>query len=137
MKRTAIVRRTPLPRPTKPLARSTKPIARNVPVRQKREGKRRTLANRDEKYKAFVRLQWCAIRFGYGGCAGRTEAAHTEPTNGMASKGPDSGCAPLCASHHRHLHAIGLKDFNARYGVNLRLIAANTYIEYLAHKVGV
>lgn len=65
---------------------------------------------------------------------GRTEAAHLGRTNGMRSKGPDSGCAPIGMGHHRELHRIGAKDFEKKYSIDLRQRAAEFYELYLTWK---
>lgn len=52
-----------------------------------------------------------------------SDPAHTS-NNGMASKGDDSSCVPLCREHHQEQHRIGMKDFEAKYGLDLKREAA-------------
>jgi hypothetical protein len=58
------------------------------------------------------------------------DPAHTE-RNGMASKGADSSCVPLCRLHHEEQHYIGAQRFEEKYGVNLRALAAEHYQRWL------
>jgi hypothetical protein len=60
----------------------------------------------------------------------RTEAAHTQ-NNGMGSKGPDSSCAPLCRKHHREYDS-GREAFEAKYGIDMKQLAADWHKEYLS-----
>lgn len=48
-----------------------------------------------------------------GGC----DPAHG-PVNGLSSKGPDSGCVPLCPMHHAEMHRTpgGWPAFERLYG---------------------
>ena len=70
-------------------------------------------------------LQWvrgfaCAC-FKAGGCEGKIEAAHVDYAGGkgMGIKVADYHVAPLCGRHHRESHDIGIKTFEAKYGVSL------------------
>ena len=123
-----------------PLVRKA-PLKQRTPMRARRKSPRRVAVLRDEKYKSYVRTWPCEVCFvtylasgeqgEYRTQCGRTEAAHTEPTNGMGSKGPDSGCAPLGLKHHRELHVLGLKRFERKYKIDLRKVAAELYARYL------
>jgi hypothetical protein len=57
------------------------------------------------------------------------DAAHTK-NNGMASKGPDSGCAPLCREHHAEYDA-GRVVFEAKYSVSMQDEAAVHFAAYV------
>lgn len=116
-------------RRSKPLARSTKPIPR-------RRTKPRRGPMRDREYLAFLRGECkCAVGLRctcfarVGGC----EAAHG-PVNGMRSKGPDNEAIPLCPSHHREQHGIGLAAFEVKYGFDWKMEAAAHYKTYLIWK---
>ena len=62
---------------------------------------------------------------------GSSVACHTE-NNGMRSKGPDSGCVPMCDYHHSLYDgrqrfpdgSTGKKVFEAYYGLNMANEAA-------------
>src|SRR6516162_6586900 len=95
--------------------KATTPLKRKTPLKKFRSS-RRVSVLRDPKYKAWLRENCeCLICVKLGvsisGFCGRTEAAHVLKTNGMRSKGPDSGCIPLGQGHHRELHNRGMKDF--------------------------
>ena len=64
-------------------------------------------------------------------CSGRMEAHHVRE-NGNAGTGikpPDSDAVPLCAHHHRQLHNVGSKTFEAMHGVDLDKTAAACWRE--------
>jgi hypothetical protein len=57
-----------------------------------------------------------------GKVAGYCDPAHG-PVNGASSKGPDSGCIPLCRgfglmNHHDEQHAIGWPAFQVKYDLD-------------------
>lgn len=47
----------------------------------------------------------------------------------MASKGPDSSCAPLCRPCHR-LYDQGREEFERRTGLDMRAEAAKWYARF-------
>ena len=59
-------------------------------------------------------------------CGGRMHAHHVRVASGggMGMKPGDRWCVPLCGSHHSELHTGGARTFEARYGVDLRAMAA-------------
>ena len=93
---------------------------------------RRVSVDRDPEYLAWLRERPCCIAQASKQVT-RTEAAHTA-NNGMRSKGPDSSCVPLCWEHHREQHRIGVKDFEAKYGIDLANEAAAHHAAYLIWK---
>ncbi len=124
--------------------RAMKEIMRNgIPVR--RSTPRRTEQDRDPKYLAYLRefglCDACpsytieeALQRHYLEC----DPCHTE-NGGMRMKGPDSGCAPLCRTHHDQYDGraklpngeVGKRAFEAHYGLDMRDVAAKWYKLYL------
>ena len=86
MKRTALLRRTPL--------RAKATIARGTPTRRK--APKRSNAERDEDYLNFIRGQPCMVE----GCTEPSEAHHIE-NDGLSLKCSDYRTVPLCGHHHR------------------------------------
>lgn len=81
---------------------------------------------RDPAYRAWLREQRCAVwrhtpRFRFVLCGGSIDAAHTV-NNGMASKGSDASCLPLCRTHHQQFDA-GREYFNIYWGINCAELA--------------
>ena len=83
--------------------------------------KRRTRPRRGPlrcpKFMAWIKTELSCL------VCGRRPAdpCHTS-NNGTSSKGPDSGCVPLCREHHREFDA-GRKAFEAKHRVNMAKIA--------------
>lgn len=115
------MKRTPLkPRTTRP--------------RAKRKGTRRVSVDRIPEYRSWLNWQRCAAcltKLGtiYVFSNGPIDAAHTS-NNGRSSKGPDSGCLPLCRGHHLESHRIGVKDFEARYQMELKATAGEYFTRW-------
>jgi hypothetical protein len=98
---------------------------------KKRRSKTRRGPLRDAKYRRWLTAERCAVsqnlltgRF----CDPMCDAAHTE-NNGMASKGPDFSCAPLCRSHHAEYDA-GREAFETKYGIDMKKVAAEHWARY-------
>jgi hypothetical protein len=99
-------------------------VIRHAPIRKRRGARRGPW--RSVKFRRFIASLPCLICRAPG-----TQAAHTEH-NGMASKGPDSSCVPLCPRHHDELDGrrqlsiggIGKQDFLRLYQVDLKAAAA-------------
>ena len=134
-------------------------IKRRAAVRKVRPGVRRG-PMRDPKYCKFLRdWGYCPVCFPeawklYGAfltwlppgpvqyTIGACDPAHTTH-NGGASKGPDSGCAPLDGIHHDEYDGrrklpngeCGNKDhhraFEEYYGIDMKAVAAAWYALYL------
>ena len=85
---------------------------------------RRANAARNPEHLAWIRSLPCSIR----GCTCRTgtQAAHVRMNTGggMGMKPPDRWTAPLCHEHHHEQHQIGHAAFDAKYGIDLRALAA-------------
>lgn len=96
MKRTALVRRTPLPRQTRPIKRS--PIKYRPP-------RRLGTTQSDPHYLAFVRTLPCCA--GPTLCGGRVDPHHAGRRPGIGMKAPDRTAIPLCVAHHRDWHGGG------------------------------
>lgn len=120
--------------------RRTTPLKHCGPPRAKRPTPRRVSVLRDPDYLAWLRENGvcpaCKVsRLIYRDrqCASGEviDPAHTS-NNGRGSKGPDSGCLPLCRPHHAESHQIGVKDFEAKYGFDLAKLAAECYAAYLS-----
>lgn len=99
-----------------------------TPVKKRRSKPRRG-PMRSKAYRDWLTTKTCAVHFiGTYDCFYAwtlCDPAHTE-NNGMASKGPDSSCVPLCRKHHREYDA-GRKAFENEYGVDMKAIAAEHY----------
>lgn len=113
MKRSALLRKTPIARGGSPLVRS-KPLARAAfkprakalerkPLKAKR---RKPKAGDEPAYKAFVKKQPCCV----GGLrCGRADAHHLIDGDGEARKGmgqtaPDRFLFAMCRRHHDEFH---------------------------------
>lgn len=90
MKRTAIKRHTPMPRPRRWGIKPGKP-------------KRLSRVGADPAYLAFVRTLECCAK-GWGRCEGVIEANHARKGVGMGRKAPDRETFPLCHKHHAEWH---------------------------------
>lgn len=127
------VKRSPLPKRRTPLKRSSKPIAKRKRPNRKRLKPRRVMVDRNASYLFWLRENCvciaCVKLFQMGAnpggewCQRIVDPAHTS-NNGGGSKGPDSGAVPLCRFHHRQQHSIGMREFEARYGLDLKADAA-------------
>lgn len=99
------------------------------PIKRKRGARRGPW--RSVKYRQWVAAQWCTIPpQGHETLWAPMHAAHTQ-NNGMSSKGPDSSCVPLCASHHAEFDA-GRARFQGKYGVDMKAIAAHYFAQWLS-----
>lgn len=56
-----------------------------------------------------------------------TEACHVR-TKRLA--GDKANLTPLCSSHHREQHRVGIKTFQATYGLDLKATAAELWDRY-------
>lgn len=64
------------------------------------------------------RTMWCSVPDCFKG--DRCDPHHTKTG---ASGGLDKDAAPLCRTHHTECHTIGFRTFDAKYGIDMRLIA--------------
>lgn len=117
------MKRSPMPR------RRTRLKAVN-PARRKREFAR---CYGSAERVAFVRSLPCVV---CGAMSfGASQNAHVE-TDGMGRKADARRIVPLCAPHHRSLHARGILAFQDRYGVDLYVAAAATDAAWQRHQGG-
>jgi hypothetical protein len=63
-----------------------------------------------------------------------TEAAHVR-SRGAGGRA-EGNLVPLCVMHHREQHEDGIQSFQARYGLDLRAIAASLWATYQAQTEG-
>jgi hypothetical protein len=121
------------------------PADRGCPIR-------RVGVLRDPEYLGWLR-QWPCVACVKAGAPRPTETglsplwprtaivdpAHTI-NNGLASKGPDSSCIPLCRYHHDEMDgrlSIAIttkKQFAAKYGLDLAQESTAHYAQYLLMK---
>jgi hypothetical protein len=105
---------------------------KRTPVKKRRTKPRRG-PMRDPGYRRWLRQGRCLVTWLLGNVCDcdslLSDAAHTQ-NNGMASKGPDSSCVPLCRKHHREYDA-GRKAFETKYAVDMKVEAAKFYDQYL------
>jgi len=75
------------------------------------------------------RLPCCVCRRRIGHTYGPAEAAHVKSRG--AGGGEVGNLVPLCHHHHERQHRMGIKSFQAHYGVNLALEAERVrqYVE--------
>jgi hypothetical protein len=111
------------PRRKTPLKRSTK----RIKLRRGDPAKRRWAGRRDDGYREWIREQPCAIT----GCITRREieCAHVKA---RGAGGDDLGnCLPLCVTHHRYQHTVGIKTFAKEFHVELAEMAKWYTAKYL------
>lgn len=77
---------------------------------------------RDEKYRAWIRLLPCLVNGDGARCFGPIQAAHVRSRG--AGGGDFDNLMPLCMGHHAEQHAVGIRTFAARYEVDLEAEAA-------------
>jgi hypothetical protein len=96
-------------------------------------------ADRDEDYKAFIRMHvCCACKMLHGekyaihiSRTKGTICAHIGRTGkGIATKCSDYETVPFCHEHHDTEHRIGKRRFEALIGVSLDMIAQKMREEY-------
>lgn len=74
----------------------------------------------------WVRGHMCAIVVKHD-CSGRIEAAHVRggTDGGTGVKPSDIWTIPLCSAAHAEQHKIGERAFAAKYGIDMKKIAAD------------
>ena len=114
-------------------------IARNKPIKRTRSKRRGE--DIDTGYVEYLHQEGICpvcLRLAEGngeatplpGC----EGAHTQ-NNGMRQRGPDSSRVPLCR-RTSHAYDAGRLRFEARYGLDMKEIAAGWYALYERRKAG-
>ena len=109
-----------------------KPIARKTRVKPTNATRRATAFVR--AYGSKERVEFVQALPCYVCGAIPSENAHTE-TGGMGRKADAHTVIPLCPTHHRRLHANGIRYFETWYGITLAHAAAITdarYEQYVA-----
>jgi hypothetical protein len=103
---------------------SAAPLKRKKPVKKRNEArikKRKTDAFGEGKA-AFVRSFACAVStIGVAHSVFDKHAAHIKS---RGAGGSSKHLIPLCGKHHAEQHAIGIKSFAAKYGLDLEALAA-------------
>lgn len=111
-------------------------------MKKKRAAPRRVSVHRDRAYLNWLRDRECVICILLGRPAVSTllstivgwmvriiDPAHGTP-NGIASKGADDGCCPLCRWHHNEQTARGWEFVEAKYGFSREKEAAAHFASY-------
>lgn len=108
-----------------------KPIRKRNPKRRDSEFRR--------AYHSRGRVSWIKLQPCMGGqphgCSGPIENAHVvhDDQSGMGRKSGYKSVAPMCRGHHRYLHRVGPKTYEAETGISLAAIAAQTQQRWLLH----
>jgi len=107
----------------KPLARGSRPLrCTGLPKRggkPKAVNRKRKAANHKRAYgakRAWIVENPCIVALPET-CGGKIDAHHIK-TGGMGYKSGSAFLIPLCATHHRILHAIGRRSFEGMYALD-------------------
>ena len=114
----------------KPLKRGAPPKRSTKSIRpQKQDPSKRRFAHlRDEAYQVWVRQQPCVLASANHYCLGPIQSCHVRARGTGA---PDRGnCYPCCLGGHSLQHAIGLRSFEKRFGLDLAAVAAALDVQY-------
>lgn len=121
------MKKSPPPRPTKPLARKArkrKPIAERVRIAKKsrKSGhKNKRAATFARAFGSIERVEWMHT-VGCSVCSrGPVEIAHAKS---RGAGGTSADTLPLCREHHHEQHAVGIRTFEAKYGIDMTAAAA-------------
>ena len=96
----------------------------------KRVNARRKRERFERAYGSVARVLWyrscaCVVP----GCPGRSEYAHVR-SRGAGGTADDG--VPACNAHHRLLHRLGVRLFNAMFGIDLADLAAQHALRWRA-----
>ncbi len=69
----------------------------------------------------FVRSLGCIV------CGQEPQLCHSA-TGGMGRKADYTTIYPACHSHHAEQHQMGVKSFEAKYGLDLKAVAAHVEV---------
>lgn len=120
------MKRSPAPKRVTPLKRSTKPIKRS-PITRKKGKPKRFAVRRVPEYAAWIRNGWCILG---GACEGFTEAAHVRS---RGAGGDDVGnLVRLCKKHHAEQHTLGIRSFQRKYCIDMKLAAETLALQWKA-----
>ena len=110
-----------------PLARTAGPTRRTrVKSKNAKRGGHRFPKGVDEAFRQWVRGHRCVVP----GCPQHlpSECAHVKS---RGAGGKDLGnCVSLCGFHHAFQHIVGIRSFQAKFGLDLKVIAANLASHY-------
>lgn len=109
----------------KPIVRNAPPKRSGKPIRARRpKAKRRFADKRDEAYTRWIAKQPCILKDRpRHTCYGRVQCCHVKS---RGAGGEDRGnCFPCCACGHEVQHYMGIKSFQAFFGVDLAFITAD------------
>lgn len=107
---------TPWPKPPKRV-RVRKPL-------KARQEPKAFQHRRVPEYREWIRSYACLIR--YADCSLGVFGSECAHVKSRGAGGNDVGnCVPLCHYHHQQQHAIGIRSFQRRYGIDLYAIAAD------------
>jgi hypothetical protein len=128
MKRSGMPRRTRLSSGSG-LTRSSR-IARKARIKASNPARRKSEWQRC--YGSKERVAWVKSRPSVASGKGPCVNAHTR-SDGAGRKADACWIVPLTDAEHRELHRIGVASFEARYGINLEFMAAQTAMAYADH----
>ena len=115
---------------SKPLQRTTR-LRASGPIR----AKKRSAAETQRVYGSDERISWlkqqpCVVM----GCGrGPCEVAHTE-NGGVGRKADACHTIPLCPTHHRESHVVGVQTFSRLHHLDLTALAAHTERQWQRHQ---
>lgn len=98
---------------------------------------KKPVVDRDDFYRTFIGQLPCIV----SGCKGYPIHAHHLEKAGIAIKGSDYSCVPLCQGHHtggtQAIHNIGITEFEKLFGLDfvveqVRLL--RMYVRMLRHE---
>ena len=116
-------------RPPHPLKRAK---MKTRSVRTKKSGGHLFPKGVDEGLREWIRALPCCVNAWGHNMWGVIEVAHVKS---RGAGGVDrANVVPLCTYHHSEQHALGMRSFEKRYGVNLKAIAHALTAQYEAEK---
>jgi hypothetical protein len=112
---------------SRPLA-NTRPPERRTPMRK--SNPKRKLERFARAYGSPGRVAWVRSLACVGdGCREPSEAAHLRS---RGAGGTADDLFPACRSHHSEQHRIGMREFQARHGIDLSGVAAAVALRWRA-----
>lgn len=106
---------------------------KRVKIKKRLQARREPKAfqhRRIPEYQEFIRGYACLIRSipleAYGRCPLGIFGSECAHVKSRGAGGDDIGnCVPLCRYHHQQQHALGIRSFQKKYGLDLYAIAAD------------
>jgi hypothetical protein len=102
--------------------------------RVKPVNRKRKAANWLRAYGSEERVQWFAAQPCVVSGEGPCENVHVRG-DGMGRKAGYQSIVPMTAAHHRELHSLGLRSFEAKYHLDLAQLAEIYHALWLAETV--